>query len=218
MPPDLRTVTLNQADVISRAAQATSRIGLMDFDRIVNYRGMCSATDVSVLFGKMHDDLTGLFRCTMSEHAEAIWNPKQQLPASLSERVAAIKSAFGLTVTQTAQVLQVKRPTVYVWLDPDSAPDYLRNANRDRLLTLSRVAEVWNRMSGMPLQKEALTKRIGDSTLLDRLTADTLNIASIGSTLRALRDAGAFYDSRVSLGERLRKNGFADVPSKRGQT
>jgi hypothetical protein len=147
------------------------------------------------------------------------WSGKPQaivLPNNSNQRVnvqvANIKAAFGLSVSQLAQVLQVQRPTVYAWLDPESAPESLRSANRERLTKLVGIANEWNRLSDIPPPKDSLTTRVGDRTLLEMLAGDELNSAEISSTLRALQQAKP-PSAPDSIGERLRKRGFAEVPA-----
>lgn len=57
-----------------------------------------------------------------------------------------IKSAFGMTMIQLAQALQVERQTVYQWLD-DNQIVSMQTRNKDRLNLLFEYATQWNKLS-----------------------------------------------------------------------
>jgi uncharacterized protein (TIGR04255 family) len=77
LPQDLHGVDLAGAEVMTRAAEAKTRIGTMDFDRIVPHRAAYNASELSGLFASMHGDLSRIFRGAMSQHAEVVWDPKR---------------------------------------------------------------------------------------------------------------------------------------------
>ena len=71
--------------------------------------------------------------------------PSTNIPA---EMLAAIRALLSLTVVETAQVLEVERPTVYAWLAGRAEP---QARNRERLQQVFRVARDWSRLSNRPL-------------------------------------------------------------------
>jgi transcriptional regulator with XRE-family HTH domain len=82
-----------------------------------------------------------------------------------SEVVNAIRSAFGLSVTDLAAVLGVERPTIYSWLKDQSVPSASR---LDRMGLVLRLADTWTGMAGAGVSP-ALTSTV--TTGVDLLTA-----------------------------------------------
>lgn len=76
LPQDLRSINLSGAEVMTRAGEAKTRIGTMDFDRILPHREPYNAVGLSRFFSDMHGDLSRIFRGAMSQHAEAVWDRK----------------------------------------------------------------------------------------------------------------------------------------------
>lgn len=61
---------------------------------------------------------------------------------SPSSMVEELREAFGLNVTQLAQVLNIERITVYAWLKTDRM-EKLNPANQSRLWRLYQIAKQW---------------------------------------------------------------------------
>lgn len=142
-------------------------------------------------------------------------SPEIQRPTvlSISHYTAVIKSAFGLSMSNLATILRVQRPTVYTWLDPDTAPEVLRSVNRDRLISIFDLAMYWNRLSNRPVGEYGSSLSFdGDSflTLLSRESIDRSRIEAVLIEINKYMTA----NFEPSLGERLRKKGFAELPSK----
>src|SRR5262249_33042198 len=79
LPPDIQPLELGIPEIVQRAAAAsekTTRIGLFDFDRVVEYRGSYDSGQVSKLFSGMHADHSTAFKGAMRELAEDVWNSK----------------------------------------------------------------------------------------------------------------------------------------------
>ena len=96
----------------------------------------------------------------------------------------AIRAAFGLNVSQMADVLHVKRMTIYTWLK-ENAMDTLHQGNRDRLLALYDIATRWS--GNMPLSGPYLHERLPmGASLFDLLTASQLDHDAILGTYEIL--------------------------------
>ncbi|CAM5396876.1 hypothetical protein LSHI6S_02151 [Leifsonia shinshuensis] len=103
-----------------------------------------------------------------------------------SEVVNAIRSAFGLSVTDLAAVLGVERPTIYSWLKDQSLPSATR---RDRMGLVLRLADTWTAMVGGGAAP-ALTSTVATGVdLLTALREPKLWEAEIVENLRAQASA-----------------------------
>jgi DNA-binding transcriptional regulator YiaG len=133
---------------------------------------------------------------------------------SLAERVSAIKAAFGLTISQLAQVLHVQRQTIYDWLDEDHPPQ-VQGHKRERLAAIQRWAIQWNARCPWPAGKGVASYAVEGNTLLDLLAADVLDEARLTTVLRGLSEqVKAEWQLREqrSLANRLRARGFQPAP------
>lgn len=129
---------------------------------------------------------------------------------SLAERVSAIKAAFGLTISQLAQVLQVQRQTIYDWMDEDNPPQ-VQGKKGERLTAMQRLAVQWNRLCQWPAGKGMATYTVEGDTLLDLLSADVLDEARLQTVMRSLSEqVKAEWQRREerSFGEQARRRGF----------
>jgi hypothetical protein len=134
-----------------------------------------------------------------------------------SDQVTDIKAAFGLSVSQLADVVRVKRPTIYAWFSSDKGPNTLRGAHRDRLSILCRLAEEWNARSTTPPGRFLSAMVVGGASLLQLLSAETLDDVAIYKAFDALaeRVRGGSEAGKSSFGDDMRKKGFAEVPPSR---
>jgi hypothetical protein len=91
-----------------------------------------------------------------------------------AEMVEELRAAFGLNVTQLAQILHVERITVYAWLRTDRM-EKLSSTNRTRLWRLYQIAKQWRRCA--PLSGKYLVEIIPgrETTLLQMLCAQQLD-------------------------------------------
>ena len=148
---------------------------------------------------------------------EGIGNDKGATARTPADMVAAVKAAFGLSVSQFARIMGVQRPTVYAWLDEEGGPEALRAANRDRLLQLTALAEEWNRRSSASARGVLERHVIDGKTLLEWLAQEPVNIdaarRAIASAAQALKRERE--GRKPSLAERLKAKRFPEVPSSR---
>jgi len=148
---------------------------------------------------------------------EGIANDKGAAAKAPADMVAAVKAAFGLSVSQLARIMGVQRPTVYAWLDEEGGPDALRAANRERLLQLTALAEEWNRRSSASARGVLERHVIAGKTLLQWLAQEPLDIDAARRAVAAAADAVKREREarKPSLAERLKAKGFPEVPSSR---
>jgi len=106
--------------------------------------------------------------------------------SSASERVARIRAALGLNVSETSRVLGVQRPTVYAWLAGQSRP---QRSHWQRLIAIEDVAAAWLRLSALPLGEEVRLPTIGGRSLVDLLADDPLPLGTIQAHLAAIAPA-----------------------------
>lgn len=146
----------------------------------------------------------GFFRATVSDAAPV---PAVQ---SLAERVSAIKAAFGMTISQLAQVLQVQRQTIYDWMDEDNPPQ-VQGKKGERLAAIQRLAVQWNQFCQWPAGKGMTAYAMGGDTLLDLLSVDVLDEVRLQTVMRGLSEqVKAEWQRREerSFGEQARRRGF----------
>jgi hypothetical protein len=147
-------------------------------------------------------ELTG---SAINVHVEK--DPTKPTVSSISDKLAVIKAAFGLSISQLAQVLRVKRPTIYSWFDTQTGPDALRGANKNRLHDLFGLAQTWNQKSSSPPGRHL-------DSLLELLSAPALDHPSIHAAFQGLVQTVEREKLMVrrTYAERLRQKGYAEVP------
>jgi hypothetical protein len=104
---------------------------------------------------------------------------------SLVDTLRVIRTCFGLTVTQLAEVMQVERVTIYAWMS-SNARDGMRHGSRERLSELSKIASAW--AQNPPLYGKYLYEEFnaGGDTVFALLKAEALNQASFTNAYAAL--------------------------------
>lgn len=97
--------------------------------------------------------------------------PSLTTPAKMVEE---LREAFGLNVTQLAQILHIERITVYAWLRTELL-EKLNQSNRNRLWSLYKLAQ--QRRGYAPLSGKYLVEPIPgqDTTIFQMLCQDELN-------------------------------------------
>jgi uncharacterized protein (TIGR04255 family) len=74
LPPDLQPLELQPPDVVKLAWESKAPVSMLDFDRMLDYRGPFNAVEISKKFALMHEDASTAFRRVISPFAEASWN------------------------------------------------------------------------------------------------------------------------------------------------
>lgn len=97
--------------------------------------------------------------------------PSLRTPAKMVEE---LREAFGLNVTQLAQILHIERITVYAWLRTELL-EKLNQSNRNRLWSLHKLAQQWREYA--PLGGKYLVEPVPeqDTTIFQMLCQDDLN-------------------------------------------
>jgi hypothetical protein len=125
-----------------------------------------------------------------------------------AEMVKELRAAFGLNVTQLAQVLHVERITVYAWLRTDRM-EKLSFTNRGRLWRLYQVAKQWQDYA--PLAGKYVVEIIPglETTLLQMLCDQRLDPGQFARAYeilaRATSPVGRMQQHRADQRQALRK-------------
>lgn len=151
------------------------------------------------------------------------------IPLAPSGMIEQIRNVFHLNVTQTAKVLRVERPTIYLWSSMTTS-NGIKKENSERLQKIY-LASIECKKYEMPI--DALKWQQADgSTLLDILSGEKVSTREIVNTWHVLRNAktqmqemrkerGKAFATAVasaiaSLGdkEELKKEIFRESPNK----
>lgn len=110
-------------------------------------------------------------------------------------RLAIIRRWFSLTVTDLADVMRVKRPTVYAWLASRSTP---QPSNLTRMRRLHNLARAWRRLAGRPMGKLLHESPGGQHSVLALLASASLDDARLLATFNALASSVPAGRSKLS--------------------
>ena len=89
----------------------------------------------------------------------------------LKDTLANIQAAFGGSTRDLADILRVRKETMYAWIREETVPN---KQNIVRLQELARMADDWNKLSPYPAKPAIKVKLCGDRSLLDLLTDEFL--------------------------------------------
>jgi hypothetical protein len=129
----------------------------------------------------------------------------QEQAARRVHRLVAIQGALGLSTQALAQVLQISRAQLYKWIDPSRIIE-LQQASVKRLTSLEALASKWASTSSMPLSAVAYEPVMGDRTIIDLLSSDSLDDAEIHNAFSSLAQRAS--GQGPSLTDRLKRAGF----------
>lgn len=104
-------------------------------------------------------------------------------PRRTSDSLAMIRAVLGTNVTQTAEILRVKRQTIYAWLANESSP---QRAKRARLDEIQGLAHQWGRVSKTSLRSHLHETVHEGKSLLQLLGEEHLPLAEIAKHFVAL--------------------------------
>lgn len=116
---------------------------------------------------------------------------------TLKDKINNIRSVFGLSVTQMAEVMNVERVTVYDWLRKDSM-DSVRGGSRERLNSLNDLSTTWGKYSALGGKFLYETLPNG-KCVMDLLRASELDAS-------AILQAYALLDSKQKPAQRIREH------------
>jgi hypothetical protein len=126
------------------------------------------------------------------------------------ERLTSIQAALGFTTQDLAAVLGLSRPQLYRWLDT-SDDVRMQDAKRQRLAAVERVTKAWQERSPTPLQSVAHEPLATGNTLFDKLSADTIDEASLYAAFDEL--TVKLRAQPKTLSQRQAEAGFKRRPS-----
>jgi hypothetical protein len=140
-------------------------------------------------------------------------DPAAVTPVDVGRQLAFARHYLSLNTTDLSRILLVERPTVYAWLDGKWDP---KQENKGRIRKLYQVARTWHDMSKQPMGKLLREPIEGDTSLMDYLVRDILEIAAINRILMPIRELA---DRKVkakrvrSVREVAKQRGFKPLSS-----
>jgi len=121
------------------------------------------------------------------------------------EKLAGIRRYFAVNVTAMARILRVGRPTVYSWLRDDPS---LRANHARRIDEVYGLARKWRLMSNKPIGDFISRSLSSGGTLLDLLSAKTLDKSAIEKALAQVAETMNAEVRRASVVEIAKRGGF----------
>jgi len=107
-----------------------------------------------------------------------IIKPQLKLP---KEQINALKNDIGFNISEIAAILNVRRPTVYEWLEAE-IPN-LRDNNRKRLDEIYSIVEKWEKTNLGRLDAYLRKTIIDNKSLFDLLSSKKINHALVDEAL-----------------------------------
>jgi hypothetical protein len=138
-------------------------------------------------------------------------DPATVTPVDIGRQLAFVRHHLSLNATDLSRILLVERPTVYAWLDGKWDP---KQENKGRIRKLYQIARAWYEMSKQPIGKLLREPLDGDTSLMDHLVRDTLEVAAINRVLSAiheLSDHKAKTKRVRSIREIAKQRGFKPI-------
>lgn len=95
---------------------------------------------------------------------------------SISEMIAFIQAMLSLNVTEISEVMRVKRPTVYAWLDESAVP---LPHNETRIVKIFNLAKQWAERSDLPVGALVRRRIEGGPSLVELLARAEIHDAPV---------------------------------------
>lgn len=144
------------------------------------------------------------------DHAPLLIDSAQKTASnvlSLKDKISNIRSVFGLSVTQMAEVMGVERVTVYDWMRKNTM-DSVRGNSRERINAINDLATTWGQFPA--LGGKFLFETLPDGTCVMNLLS-TLNLDS-SAVLRAY----ALLASKKKPGQRIQEHRITQAQNAKG--
>lgn len=185
MTPQIRGELDNAIHLSTQAAPGTG--GVHKVVRIFPVEGQRSARYPTYLqvFGTYAGELLSGLTETPSGGSifrviGTITKQSEEASVSFADMVAQIKIAFGLSVSDLAQVLHVERPTIYAWLDERWVP---KEDNVRRVTQVYRHARYWAKHNRKALSDKQLSSKVSGQSLHETLRAKKIHDARVTALL-----------------------------------
>jgi hypothetical protein len=157
--------------------------------------GHSATTGVCIVITKNRIDLPEA-PAAMEFNLEAALPPVAISPASVLDGV---RAAFGLNISETAEVFGITRQTAYQWMKLTDMEQVRSHENRDRIKQLYGAAQSWQ--NHPPLKGRWLHALLpAGNTVLDLLKDPQLDLDALQAAYKAL--AASTADRRREEGER----------------
>jgi hypothetical protein len=157
--------------------------------------GHSATTGVCIVITKNQIDLPEA-PAAMEFNLEAALPPVAISPASVLDGV---RAAFGMNISETAEVFGITRQTAYQWMKLTDMEQVRSHENRDRIKQLYGAAQSWQ--NHPPLKGRWLHALLpAGNTVLDLLKDPQLDLDALQAAYKAL--AASTADRRREEGER----------------
>lgn len=122
-----------------------------------------------------------------------------------ASRLSVIQSSFGASMKMLSEILRISRPQLYKWFDT-SQLIRLQDESISRLIAVEQLAREWTALSPMPLASWVHEQPIDRQSLLEMLTAPSLELDEIDRAFRLV--AQQLQNKPKSRGQLMRDAGF----------
>ncbi|OYV06675.1 MAG: hypothetical protein CFE26_04995 [Verrucomicrobiales bacterium VVV1] len=125
-----------------------------------------------------------------------------------------LKIRFGIGMKHLAAALGVERPAVYAWMKGERLPQPKRWG---RIPSLSELANFWQEHSSHPLSRRAFVPVESGLSVMDLLSAESLDLSKIKEVLKKLATAendrsARLREKAVAMRERMKSRSVMPLP------
>ena len=145
---------------------------------------------------------------------ETVTPPDSGDGKTLPEIMERIKSRLGIGMKHLSAALGVERPTAYAWMKGERLPQTKR---WERVYALLDLADHWQGLSRHPLNRRVFIPMASGPSVMDLLSAETLDKAKIKEVLSKLAADENARSARLShkaaaMRERMKAKGATPLP------
>ena len=124
---------------------------------------------------------------------------EQESYLNTQEKIAGIRHYLSLNTTQLAEVLNVRRPTVYQWAAVPGVP--LKSKHRDRLDAIYNAARAWRMLSPVPMGSLVQEPLADGRSVYDLLCEDSLDSKIIHNAMLQAKEQQDRIQKRLTVAE-----------------
>lgn len=125
----------------------------------------------------------------------AVTDDHSNRPADIRDQLNRIRETFQWPVAWLADVLQVSRGTLYLWLSSDSR-QAVQSENLRRISALSNAAQYWRAQAARPITRADSQILLGGQTFFAQLKRELFDKRAMEKLLDSLADARAPHEIR----------------------